>query len=77
MGHVRVAEEEVVVSDRGRGVRDRGAVDGAVLAEGVSIANHQIGRFPFVFKILSELTDGSKWIEFVFFAIVVWPSMIT
>ena len=65
---VRVAEEEVVIADRGGGVWRGGAVDGCVFAEGVSIANNEISWFAFVFQILRQLANRSEWKEQVIFA---------
>lgn len=68
VSHVRVAEEEVVISYFGRCIRNSGAMNGAALAEGITISYDEVSRSACVFKVLSVLTYRGKWVECIFFA---------
>lgn len=43
-------------------------MDGTAFAEGVAVADDQVGRFADVFEVLSALADGGEWEEIILFA---------
>src|SRR5690606_26362645 len=57
--------EKVVRADARRRVGVGAAVDGAVLAEDVAVADFQVGRLAFVLEILGLPADGGEGEEFV------------
>ena len=62
VGHVSIAEEEVVVANPGRGVRGRAAMNGHVFAKSIVVTNDELGLLTFVFQVLGSPSDGSKGI---------------
>ena len=63
---VTVGEEVAAIADDGAGVRGGAAVDSDELAEGVAIADAEVGGLALVFEILSLLADGGIGVEYVF-----------
>jgi len=60
VSNVGVTEKEIIITDSGRSVWHSGTVNGAVLTEGITVADFQIGRLTAVFEILCELTDSGE-----------------
>ena len=59
VGDVGVGEKVAAAADHGFGAGEGAAVDGGEFAEGVAVADFEMGRFAGVFEVLRFLSDGS------------------
>ena len=78
MGEVAVGHNPVVVADTGfADTGDRTEVERRKFADGVAVADNQLGRLVAVFFVLRNFAKAGKLEMRLFSPMVVWPLMTT
>ena len=78
MGKVAVGHNPVVVADTGfADTGDRTEVERRKFADGVAVADNQLGRLVAVFFVLRNFAEAGKLEMRLFSPMVVWPLMTT